>query len=341
MYKIILGIWLVFGGLMASGFLTQKDSSYSMEIPQTVNETLQLLGDNSLPHPVREIEGASAEKGRDIVLGGVCEKPNGKQSKRQSRHFVCTSCHNIVKEDPDLSVQDPQARLEYAEEHGLPFLPGSTFHGMVNHTTFYSGDYQKKYGDLVNLAKNDIRKAIQVCAINCSQGRALSDWEIESILAYFWELQLQMSDLNLSNKEWLQIQNAIKGKGSKSDAIQLIKSKYLDHNPAHFLRPPDNRTEGNKLEGNAKNGKKIYDLSCLHCHAGGRYSFFNLDNTDYSFDFLNKHITRYTRYSIYQVIRWGTYPLNGKKAYMPNFTQEKMSRQQVEDLRAYIEERAK
>jgi hypothetical protein len=33
--------------------------------------------------------------------------------------------------------------------------------------------------------------------------------------------------------------------------------------------------------------------------------------------------------------------MNGKKAYMPQYTQEKMSDQMMEDLRSYIEQRAK
>jgi len=55
-----------------------------------------------------------------------------------------------------------------------------------------------------------------------------------------------------------------------------------------------------------------------------------------TFRFLEKHLFVYDRYSIYQVVRWGTSPLTGKKAYMPQYTAEKMSVQQLEDLRAYI-----
>jgi len=119
--------------------------------------------------------------------------------------------------------------------------------------------------------------------------------------------------------------------------IDNLKAHFLNGSPATFATPPDNRKEGYNYEGDPQNGKLIYDLSCKHCHENQRYAFFNLDNSKYSFKHLEKHISRYTRYSIYQVIRWGTSPIPGKRAYMPNYTLEKLSHQQVEDLRAYIE----
>ena len=66
-----------------------------------------------------------------------------------------------------------------------------------------------------------------------------------------------------------------------------------------------------------------------------------MDNSDLTFDFLEKHISAYTRYSIYQVSRYGTSPIPWKKAYMPQYTKEKMSEQMLEDLRMYIEQEAK
>ena len=85
----------------------------------------------------------------------------------------------------------------------------------------------------------------------------------------------------------------------------------------------------------------IYDLSCLYCHEKGRYAFFKLDDSKYSLDYLEKHFPKYTRYSVYQVARYGTSPMNWKRTYMPNYTLEKMSYQQMEDLRAYVEQQNK
>jgi len=325
----------------ATLFYSATEPPLIVDEEKTVAEVLLALGDEPVGHqPDTLTVGASAERGREIVQIGIASKPGGGETGKQSNHFVCTSCHNIQREDPDLRVADPQARLEYVSENGLPFLQGTTLYGAVNRTSFYNGDYEKKYGDLVEPARNSLREAIQLCAIECSQGRKLEPWELESVVAYLWTIGLKMGDLQLAEKDYQMINKAMADGGDKTKAIEQIKSMYLQGSPATFVKPPENRKEGYPYKGNPDNGKLIYELSCLHCHEKERYSFFNLDDTEMSFDFLEKHIGRYTRYSLYQVGRWGTSPVPGKKAYMPNYTAEKMSDEQMEDLRAYIEVRS-
>ncbi len=330
--------FLPYAPLLAGIFLilTAWSVRPALEEDRPVAEVLVALGDDPLEHqPDFSIPGVSVEQGRAIVLQGAAEG-----GARVSKHFVCTTCHNVVREDPDLRFADPQARLEYARDNGIPFLQGTTLYGAVNRTSFYNGDYEKKYGDLVKPARNSIRESIQLCATECAQGRLLEDWELESVLAYLWTIDLKLSDLHLTDAEMTQVERALGG-ANNSSAIALLKSRYLSGAPATFLDPPPNRKAGPELTGDAANGKLIYELSCLHCHENKRYSFFNLDNSRYSFRHLARHIPRYTRYSIYQVARYGTSPIAGKRAYMPNYTQEKMSRQQLADLRAYIEQMAK
>lgn len=326
--------------LLTLSALTQR-TRYIADDSSSVAGVLEMLGDEPLPHqPNLSIPGASPEKGAELVTKGTTTSPKGGTVNRQSSHFVCTSCHNIKREDPDLSVADPQARLLYVQEKGLPFLPGTTLYGAVNRTSFYNGDYDKKYGDLVRPARNDLRQAIQLCATECAQGRMLEDWELESILAYLWTIDLKLEDLQLSTADYDALNAALNGEGNRQMMIENLKSRYLTASPATFVVPPDDRKSGYDYEGDPKNGRLIYDLSCKHCHENQRYAFFNLDDSRYSFRHLEKHIPRYTRYSIYQVIRWGTSPVPGKKAYMPNYTLEKLNNQQVEDLRAYIEQSA-
>ncbi len=305
-----------------------------------VSEILERLGDAPVSHKVDTLasEVASAEKGRELVLYGITTDVFNQKTKKQSKHFVCTSCHNIEREDPDLRYSDPQARLEYAVQKDLPFLQGTTLYGAVNRTSFYNDDYVKKYGSLVDKAKDNLREAIQLCAVECSQGRKLETWELESVLAYLWTLQLKMEDLQLSEEDKQSIENALNGRANKDEMISLIKSKYLQASPATFVNPPEDRKIGYPdIEGSVENGALVYEKSCLHCHEEERYSFFQLDNSKFSFKHLEKHIPQYTRYSLYQVGRYGTSPINGKKAYMPNYTLEKMSHQQMEDLRLFIE----
>lgn len=326
--------------LLSFLFIKKERISINQETP--VAEVLKKLGGKSITHQVNlGLKGVSVENGKKLFFEGFSESPSGKKSKKQSKHFVCTSCHNTVKEDPDMSISDPQARLEYAADKGIPFLQGTTMYGAVNRTTFYNGDYYKKYGKLVDKARNDIREAIQLCAVECAQGRRLKHWEVESLLAYLWTIELKMDDLAISASEYERLTAAVDNKSNQDQAINLLTGKYLQGSPATFIAPPEDRKAGpTSIVGNPTNGKLVYDLSCKHCHEAERYSFFKLDDTDLSFDHLDKHFDKYSRYSTYQVSRWGTSPTAGKKAYMPQYTKERMSVQQLEDLRAYIKQKA-
>lgn len=330
---------LLFGISLFVAWKMAQTEPISLDKTQSVTEVLLALGDEPLPHqPDTSLAGVSVEAGRGIMLTGFADKPGGGTSSKQSKHYVCTACHNIEREDPDLSVSDPQARLEYARDNGLPFLQGTALYGAVNRTSFYNGDYEQKYGALVEDARHDLREAIQLCATECSQGRALEPWEMESVLAYLWTIDLKMGDLLLSEEEYTQIESAIAKQEGQKGAISLIKSKYLSGSPATFVTPPEDRKAGYPVDTvDVENGRLVYELSCLHCHKNQRYSFFNLDNSKLTLRHLAKHFPRYTQYSVYQVGRYGTSPVPGSKPYMPNYTLEKMSHQQMEDLRAYIE----
>ena len=130
-----------------------KSSPVVLSEDMPVADVLEKLGDEPAPHqPKLDVKGVSVEKGRDLVLKGWTMSPLGGKSQRVSRHFVCTSCHNIERDEPDLSVSDPEARLEYVHEKGLPFLQGSALYGAVDRRSFYNGDYEKKYGELVEPA---------------------------------------------------------------------------------------------------------------------------------------------------------------------------------------------
>lgn len=287
------------------------------------------------------IPNVSAEVGKDLVHMGFSKREDSKKSKRQSKHFVCTSCHNVEQEDLSLQAADAMSRLNYAATHDKALLQGTTLYGAVNRETFYNGDYVKKYGDLVKPAHADIREAIQLCAVECAQGRELKDWEVESILAYLWTIDLKMGDLGLSETEFEYINKAIETQEDTEQVLRIIQGLYMNGSPATFGYPPEDRKKGYAdLEGDPNRGKLIYEKSCYHCHANQRYSYFNLDDSSLSYKFLDKKAGSYSRYSLYQVIRYGTYPLHGKKSYMPLYTEEKMSDQMIEDLRAYIEKKA-
>ena len=335
-------IAFVFLTLMMLAFIPRQTDEPVVDEQEGVILLLKRLGlKDSSRGPDMNIEGVSAQVGEDLVKQGFSKGEDTKKAKRQSKHFVCTSCHNTVQEDPNLAILDPQARLEYAAEKGIPFLQGTTLYGAVNRETFYNDDYVLKYGELVEDAKYDIRGAIQLCAKECAQGRTLKDWELESILAYLWKIEITVGDLGLSADEKEKIGSAIQDESLQSEAIAILQSKYAKSSPATFAYPPEDRKKGSGLIGIPSNGKLIYEQSCLHCHYKKEYSFLHLDSQKMSFTHLRGKIASYHRHSLYQVIRWGTYSKLGKKSYMPRYTLERMSDQQLADLRSYIELQAK
>ncbi len=311
---------------------------HSSDADRPVEAVRQALGATPVPHTSKAgLAGVSVEKGRQLVLEGRTAGSPG----RVSKHFVCTSCHNVERDEPALDFVRPEERLAYVRRQGLPYLPGSALYGIVNRTSFYNGDYESKYGELVKPARNDLRQAIQLCATECAQGRLLEDWELESVLAYLWTLELTLGDLALSPAEQSRLDGALAGKEDARAALEMLDSKYARAAPATFAKPPADRQAGYAHAApDLQQGRFLYESACLHCHQNERYAFFNLDNSIFSFRQLEKNIGKYTKWSLYQVICYGTSPIPGKRAYMPNFTEQKMSRQQVEDLRAYIEWRA-
>ena len=326
--------------LMISSFKSVKRTEINQEVLLT--KILKELGDPIPEHILSELDTSLVRMGRDIVFEGRTIDKQGKRSKRQSKFFVCTSCHNTVQEDPDLTESNPVTRLDYASNKSIPFLQGSTFFGIVNRETWYNDDYLKKYGELVKPARDTLVNAIQLCAIECSQGRLLEDWELEAVLTYFNSLAYKLSDLNLSSKEI----NALKEvceRGSLEDKRQslgLLKAKYLQKSPATFL-PVPNREERKYGEGaDIVKGKKIYDLSCLHCHDKGGAATYKLDYSPLTFQQLKKNLRNYSDKSVYQIVRMGTYAMPGYKPYMPHYPQERMSKDQLEDLVGFIVARA-
>ncbi len=315
------------------------------EVPvsdRTVTQLLAELGEvDASKNPDFSISGVSATAGEKLVKEGFAIDKNGNKSKNQSKHFKCISCHNVVKEDIDLADPEPQARLEYTARVGIPYLQGTTLYGAVNRSTYYNGDYEKKYGDLVKPARHDIREAIKLCAVECAQGRDLETWEVESILAYLWDIELKVTDLIFSADEVKLLESNNPAAANSKEKIDLLKSKYDTGADAHFVVPPFDRKVGYPgLQGNPSNGRLIYENSCLYCHENQKYSYLHLDNTKLSFKHLDKKVDRYHPHSLYQVTRWGVPVKSGKRSYMPQYTEEKMSNQQLEDLRAYVHYKA-
>lgn len=319
--------------LLLTSFSGSNNGLWNENSP--VYEILFHLGEAKPDHYREFYTDEMISDGRDIVFNG---KMKGKSFV--SKYYVCVSCHNTVREDSDLKIVDPESRLQYAAAHNIPYLQSSTFWAMVNRESWYNDDYVKKYGDLVVKANKSLVESMQLCATVCSQGRRLDEIEVNALLAYFRSLELKLSDLDLTEGEKEKIKTSASDTTDSKNLIRLIKSKYQLKSPATFSEGPPDKKNGYGLQGRPEMGALVYNLSCKHCHRPNGESDVIFDDSKTTFRWLKKNMYGNSQLSIYQITRYGTYPEAGHPEYMPHFTLEKMSNQQVEDLRAYIELKA-
>jgi hypothetical protein len=285
-------------------------------------------------------------KGEQLVTKGLTIDFQGKTTARTSPKLTCIACHTVEREHPIFGTMDPQSRLEHGDTTGIPFLPGAPFYGLVNRVAFFTDDYQSNFQHkhqqaLVDGHRN-IRLAIQACNKVYAKGRTLDNWEIESILAYLWTLELQMGDLKVPDTIVSVVERAISSNLNGSKAVNLMRRYYPEVYPATLASPipPSERPEVSPVLNSYKNGKRIYRLSCLHCHAGKRFSSFKLDRSQKTFKFLKKHLDSDSRYSIYDALRYSP-DSKANRLNIPHYTAQRMSDQQIQDLRFYIAQRAK
>lgn len=318
------------------------EPNVTLEIKEDTNvaDVLEQLGDERAPHRIIYTE-EQRRQGEEIVKYGRTTR-NGKRSKRVSKHYVCTSCHNVEREDPILWESNPDTRLAYVKERGLPFLQGTTFKGIANRVSWYNDDYVKKYGsDKIDLAHENLREATQLCAIECAQGRPMKMWEMDAVLAYYWSLQYTLDDLDMTTEEFSEFSEMAMNNEKAEESIAFLKGKYFQKSPANFFNaPPDKEAGYEGLTGDPVRGRDIYDLSCQHCHKPDGVSHYLMDHSKMTFRQLKRNIKKDSHFSLYQIIAYGTYAIPGHRPYMPHYPIERMSLQQVEDLRAYIEQEA-
>ena len=306
----------------------------------SIEQVMNMLGEEQLIHSIAQVDLAKAKVGEDLIFKGYTVR-DGKKTKRISTYFVCTDCHNTTREFDDTSSEDPADRLRYAKENGLPFLPGSTLWGIYNRESFYNDDYVKKYGDLVTDARDSLANAVQLCSKYCSSGRYVEEWELEAMMHYFKKNELHLSDINIPDKDKFALVEGNLSQTQKENLAKSIKNAYRQGYSATFLETMDRNVRPYGKDGDAENGKLIYKKACMFCHENKRVTYLHLDDGKLSGRFLWRNRKKYTDQSIYQIVRHGTYSKTGRKQYMPHYTKEKMSDEQLNDLVAYIKQIAK
>jgi hypothetical protein len=346
MIKNLFRLMFVTGGLMlVLAFQYRNGGQISNYIPPQndkgvnlaelgVEEILIKLGEKPPIHYIPVLDKDSARMGEEMVRFG---KLNDGSNKRISKFFVCTDCHNQVKESADPGDESPEAVLEYGKKNKIPFLPAATFYGQYNKRHWYNGDYDKKYGDLVKPTRDSLYNAIQLCATQCSQGREMTFWEIRCVMHYFKSLEYKMADLVFTPYEINLLGKAVVN--NHDIAREIIHSRYSEINDATFGTSQIPEIEGHVP--NLENAEYIYDYGCLHCHAKDKeITNFDLGNDKLSFKFLEAKLYKYNSFSLSHITRYGTYAISGRRQYMPQYSMQNMSDSQLLDLIGYIKHKA-
>lgn len=279
--------------------------------------------------------------GEELVKKGKSNSPSGKSSSFISPYFVCTDCHNQEKEDPNPANPNPQARLEYALQNDIDFLQSTTFWGIVNRESWYNDDYIKKYGELVIPASKSLYESTQLCAQECSSGRMLEEWEWEAINHYYHSLQLTIADLELDERSLEVVSQLLSGsvalgEDQEQDLVASMKAKYMLRSPARFQDPSIAKANDQGKAGNKENGEKIFEQSCMTCHAYGGPSQLVLENDRLTKRKFRRNLGKGNYWDLYTIIRGGTYAELGHQQYMPLYTLDRLSEEQFADLRAFL-----
>ncbi|MFT5469941.1 MAG: mono/diheme cytochrome c family protein/predicted Ser/Thr protein kinase [Verrucomicrobiales bacterium] len=323
----------------AAGFVPPAAAEWSAETP--VMHVLAALGDDLPAHFVANPDPDTVQTGRDLAYNGKAIGPDGQMSARISAYFVCTDCHNTSRETRSLvSISDPLENLAYAVEHDIPLLQGTTFAGIVNRESWYNDGYASKYkfSPTVQLARKSLRKATLLCAQECSQGRELEEWEEQAILAYYTSLQWTLGDLDLTGAELADLKRRALDSKNHQQLLADLRSRYALKSPATFAEGPADPKAGFpvSIAPDPSRGEQVWRQSCLHCHgAEGAGDYFKDEPDGYAK--LARKFPTPSKKGLYGLIRLGTHPEEGKRLYMPNFTRERLSDQQIEDLRAFFE----
>lgn len=288
-----------------------------------------------------EVERELAAFGEALFHRGTGVDPRSGQRNEDplSAFFTCAACHATSLEDPDVRVSDPVRRLDLLRGTNGPLRVGTTLYGTVNKRGWYNGSYQSKYanakteaGVTVRDAGVSLRAAVQVCSELCSQGRPLSATETDALLAYLWTLEYRWRDLRLTPEETAAVERANERGSADDDVRRTLRGAYLERSPATFERED---VEVDTKRGDPARGTQLFRAACLPCHgtpsAGRRApSRKRLEEpVDLRFDLEDGTLVR--------TVRHGKLPKGDRKQrYMPEFTLERMSPRQLEDLAAAV-----
>ena len=204
----------------------------------------------------------------------------------------------------------------------------------VNRESFYNGHYAKyhvlKVASGRTMDPKKLSDAVEICCCFCSVGRYPDPWELDSILAALWDLELRLKDLSLPEADLQRILCDLPSDQvfTAANARLAIKSAHLRAAAATRSELPrratiqfDEYAPWQIVTGDAKAGKPLYESAC----AGGHNRELNLPEGR-ALASRPKHFHEYV---------WeGTE--HADEPYMPLFSKQRLSQRQAADIRAHL-----
>lgn len=305
--------------------------------------------------------------GRELFHTGQVATPplGGAPSRRLSRYkeYTCSACHNITREDYNLTRQDSDNRFALIEVSSTPLrmVQGTTLWAVVNRRTFYNGHYSKYNGlpipvdshpspetitcnageDCRPWRNDSLADAIQVCGFYCSEGEGfLAKWELLSLLTFMWDIELRLADVDSANETKDRVAKVLLHRSAYSAEIvriheQILNLAYLSAAGAtkREIPPAFQKSRFHKpgkkartaLQADANTGERLYALACVGCH---------FDGSEVS-DSWGVDLGLSESY-FHQVLADGKHATS-RRPYMPEFTNERLSPVQATLILAYLQ----
>jgi len=307
-----------------------------------VQTILTLLGEPPSPHAI-ETDGENlAAAGRELFHAGRASHPEtGLPGRRLSEYFYCTDCHNTHREVPDPArLGDPASRLAFIDGRDLDLPPGPSLAGAVNRSTWFTGDrFAERVAtpEEIGRARSSLREAIRLCAQAGASGRQPELWEIEALLAFLWTREWTLADLGVTSIELATWKRRALEPAETESVAGEIRARFAHATPSTSGDPGPLAESHNS---DPENGRRVWTRSCQHCHGAEGTSESYFGEEEGTWEELASRFHSTGDRSIYSLIRDGTGPGEDKKAFMARYPVERLSDSQIEDLRAFVEQRA-
>lgn len=245
-------------------------------------------------------------------------------------------------------------------------LQGATLWGGVNRRTFYAGDFSK-YHDLCvpkgeelfpwlpcgpifgwcipgcrTMDPDTLVDATQVCSRYCSVGRYLKAWELFSFLAFFWDQEIRLDDLDLPPQTRTEAQAVLTARAPdplEAQRLREVLAGAYSNTAGNTFRglpklagaatpgkPVVEYPDGSKVGGDFRRAANLWQVSCAHCHEPEERPLTREKAGLFSQNFEQFQI----------MIAVGT--RHRFRRYMPNFTLERLSRRQSTDILAFLQQ---